>query len=409
MARTLTDYPPYGSRSDAALDAYRRGLLALRGAGDACREFARAADADPHFAEAQLRQAICIVDSGDLGRPREPFHKAAALRDTLVERDRVLLDAFEPILERNPSDAHAAAESLGAAAARFPEDAEIAYQRAVVVNMTSSADAAPLYRRAIDLDPGFARAWLGLGSMAYFEGRFDEGDRDLDRCLAAAPDASICLLFRAEMLAVRGACTDLEATARRMMILRADAFQGRQLLASSLVSQGRPVAAIRELLEQGERLADGGSLDPRSTIPWSIVQGEVDVLDGDFGSALARLQAFEPIVRGLPDEDSHAWLAASEILVFTELGRDADARRVAADFLARYQGWEPTPGADLFAISRDVRVLIASVLRRAGTLAKRDFDALRDDEVERWSERARRREDAGFAWLMAYAAPAQTS
>ncbi len=176
--KALTDFPPYGSKNEEALEAYRRGREYLRAARPgACDLIDRATALDPAHAEAHVRGAPWRVDTSDVSLARPHFREARLRRAALAPRDIALLDAFEPVIERNPADRHEAAERMKGAASRFPDDAEILYYAGFALDSDAPAAAPALYERAVALDAGFARALFRLADANFALGRAEEGKR----------------------------------------------------------------------------------------------------------------------------------------------------------------------------------------------------------------------------------------
>src|SRR5262249_20893741 len=91
------------------------------------------------------------------------------------------------------------------------------------------------------------------------------------------------------------------------------------------------------------------------------------------------------------------WLLAQ---VFLETGRLADAARVAADFLARSEAWEPASDADDFALMADPTPLLLATLSAAGRITRRELAERRARWLTRWPTQI---EDlAPYLWAHAY-------
>ena len=110
------------------------------------------------------------------------------------------------------------------------------------------------------------------------------------------------------------------------------------------------------------------------------MESEADLLEGNIDAAFGRFHTFEMVVAPLADEGSHSNIATNEVILLAEMGRDAEARAVARDFLARHDAWELDP-SDVRAVTADYTVALASYLRRGGVLSKRDADAVRETEM----------------------------
>jgi serine/threonine-protein kinase len=403
--KAITDFPPYGSTNPAALEAYRRGLRAQRTMiGDPCAPFLEAIGLDPAFAEAHLRAALCVGSFfGTPAEGRASFREASLRRDLLNERDRALLEAWEPTLARQPADQVATRARTRALSDRFPNDAELAMYAALAHMEVDLEGAMPLSRRELELDPESVHALFVLGESEDYIGNPSIGRGLIDRCLERSPGAVACLMHRIDEDTLRGACAELESDARRAIAAAPDLTFPRLALARARVDLGRPPEAARAIVDQV--YADAGAADAEA----ELRRVKLDLVAGDFERALARLGTLAAHVEHATSERTHAELAALHVGIYRELGRDADAVRVARDFLARRDAWEADPRADDWAIESDLTAPMLGVLRRAGAMSPEGANAARDARVRLWRERrALSPVMVRFVWLSHYAAPARS-
>ncbi len=167
------------------------------------------------------------------------------------------------------------------------------------------------------------------------------------------------------------------------------------------------MTAAREVIDQGLRQTQDAGNAAEALLDALPLQAAADLLEGDLDAAFRRFRALEPIVASMTDQDAHALVSSNEVVLLQEMGRDAEARVTARDFLARHDAWEPSSDAVTSVVDDDL-VAIASYLRRARILSKSEIDAVRTAEIERWLKRARTSEERGLVWVMAYAAPSAT-
>ncbi|MEM7470245.1 MAG: tetratricopeptide repeat protein [Pseudomonadota bacterium] len=96
------------TQSDAARDAYVTGvdhiLAATYGAADA---FAKALEAAPDFAMAEVGLARAKMYDGDIAGAKAAIGRAAALKPNLSDRERAHIDIFDDLLSGNPVGARA--------------------------------------------------------------------------------------------------------------------------------------------------------------------------------------------------------------------------------------------------------------------------------------------------------------
>lgn len=386
-------------------EAQQRYAAALRGwhenVGGACKAFGEAIQLDPNFATAHLRLAMCHYT--EPARGRESFQKATELRERLSERDQVLLNAYEPIFQRLPADFQEARRRIQRAEERFPSDAEVAFLRSGIEAHFDFSAAMAALDRALELDPGFSRAWRLRGEILAYLGSFDEAFRSLERCLEVSPAATSCLNTRIQVYQERGACAEAEADARRWLTVEPnpDAYQ---YLANALSVRGRRLPSIEEALKQKRaRLRD--EAERQKEEGWDEVR--LALLKGDFTAALEGTRKLQLAVAGNPQENEHAALAAMQVSIFREIGQEAEAARVAESFLARRDAWEPDPRGEDWAISRDVTARLLAPMRRAGVISREEAERRLAERLTWWNAKVAPHL-RNYLWLHFYAAAVAT-
>jgi adenylate cyclase len=219
--------------------------------------FARAAEIDPHYADAFAGVANCDSYLLSMGDPDASFH------DILLNSARAL------DLDPDLAEAHAARGLAFYTAGRHAE-ANDALERAVRLGSTSfeahfftarncraqgrHAEAVLLFERAAELQPGDFRA-LGLAASAYRSlGRRDDTLSAARRCLervqaevAVHPDNAGALAFGAAMLAELGDRERADAWAGRVAALGPVDSITAYNLACAYVGLGRFDLALRGL------------------------------------------------------------------------------------------------------------------------------------------------------------------
>ncbi|MFT3768653.1 MAG: hypothetical protein QM820_24670 [Minicystis sp.] len=402
-ATPVTDLPDPKSPSPDAVAAYRAGLAEVRfgGSRDA---FERATVLDPSLAAAHLMYALDAIEGEFTDVARSHLRKAAEHRASLTERDQLLLDAVEPVLLRQPASWTESSKRLAAAVERFPNDAQLWYERGFVALSAEGLDASTRYlERAVALDPKYAQAMGQEAENLAYLGRLPEARRVLDRCIAIAPTFTTCSIELGRVLEQQGACDEEESMARQLVAASPAQSVAQGLLASALAARGRPEAAVREALRlkwaalpEGERQR----AEREDTLSLSL-------LSGDFVTAEQIARTLEVAAEPSRHESDHGRVARRLSYIFAETGRAPDAGRVAEAYLGRHDAWEPDPRSEDFALAGDATPTLLAAALRAGKLQRPDFATKRAEWVRGW-ERKVTRDFKSYVWAHGYAATVET-
>jgi eukaryotic-like serine/threonine-protein kinase len=300
-------------------------------------QFRRAAELDPKLAAARV-QAMAWTDINDDARTL--FREASLERASLTERDRGLLDAIEARVLRIPPDNVEYSRRLKTLAAKYPGDAQL---HALAGPILRASEAVGFLKRAIELDPDYKTAYAWLANRYLELGEFERSADIAEQCLRRGPSHN-CLAAKADILMIEGRCDELEAVAKNMIAMNPGFSGGRQTLAIALSSTGRPVQAVRALMEaapKGEGEAYGKWFDPSRFINLAF-------LEGDFELVLRLVAEFEASIAQDRSRGLHRIAAMFRILALTEAGRPGEAAAVAASFMEKRDAWVvQDPGEDL--------------------------------------------------------------
>jgi serine/threonine-protein kinase len=389
-----------------ALAAYKAGLQAFRDASfePARQSFARAAQIDPALGSAHLRLAVMASLMTNETEAREEFQRAVQYRAGLPARDAALLDALEPYLQREPSDLGESEKRLRDAVARYPSDAEIRlYLGTVQFDRGNAREASATFDEALALDPQFAEAWSYRGATSAFLGDFDAALVALDRCLGMSLGATDCLWYRVLIHEDQGKCAQLEADARTWIAKSPGDATGYHMLAKALLAMGRDEGTVRVALDQKWARLTGEQRRRNELVDLS----RLDVLHGDFTSALLRSAELEKRLSAEPMAGIHARLAADRVALDGEIGREADAAHLADDFMKRRDAWVPPTRVDDIAISTDRAPVMLAAQHAAGLLTPSAFEERRAEWLRSWEAKTSPTY-RGFLWIYGYAEPART-
>ena len=244
-----------GEAVTASLDAYRHYVLGLEHArvrfdsAQALVEFRRALAIDPHFALPQLEIALLASWHEAPGEdPDARIAAAAAEAGRLPDKERRTILAFRSLLQ---GDLPAAARQGRELVADYPADKEVLYVAGEALWHGAApggpAEAAELFRRALDLDPSFLVAAIHLFEWTARFGPPDEALTRARRAVLVNPGPnSEAMLARA--LAIAGDMASAVAAARRAASIgEGTHFESSYTLAEVLAQAGRWSEAEREL------------------------------------------------------------------------------------------------------------------------------------------------------------------
>ncbi|WP_394824560.1 protein kinase domain-containing protein [Pendulispora albinea] len=338
----VTDVPlSPACRADAAA-SYREGLQAMREATweRAHRAFERAVERDPGCPEVAVRLTMTAEWYWPIIRQREHLRRALGLRGAMRERERILLDMMTALVASDVPDRAAAARVVNEGLPRFPNDAEMNYV-AAAANLANASDSAEAVRsltlaqRATELDPLYADAWQMQGRILALLGRTGDLLSALDRCIQVAPGAGDCLRDRIVVLRQRGQCREAVAEARRWIARDPTTALAYRHLAASLAAEGAPRDTILEALS----LRWNQHAPEERAVASLHDRVKLAVWTGDFAEALRLIDQLEQSVAGATNSEPHVRAALMRVETLTELGRGAEAARIAERVLQQRDVW----------------------------------------------------------------------
>jgi serine/threonine-protein kinase len=405
----LSDVPLPPSTPAEAVQAYESGVRKMRD-GDihgADSAFAMAARLDPGLAQAHLRCAL-LRFAHDADDARKHLARAVEGRDTLGERDRLLLRAAQAWMQNQPADAPAYARLVAEAQARYPADPGLAFFAADAFEESGDhAGAIAVLDRALGADPSFSGAYYCKATSLAQAGKSQEALATIRECLAHAPNSTACLWEQNEIDLVEGNCQRLEQTSQQLRARDPSdqiSFYHGALAAYAL---GESLDTVRELLRQelAHRRQDERPSARAATEVyrhWSL-----DVLSGDLAASIRDAADLESIAAPDGDQRLHARAALWRALASTEMGRPDTAARDAQTFLRTKNAWVAEPRADDFALGQDPVPRLLRAAHDGQALSSDQFERRRQEWADVWMGKTGP-DYRGFVWLYAYAALSQT-
>jgi serine/threonine-protein kinase len=401
----ITDLPPPRRCNAEALDAYRGALQAIRDGvwEQADIKLERAVELDPGCAEAHLRLALTTWSSSQgPTRARDIYRRALELRADLSPRDQGLLQALEPMFRGTPPDVRSTIQRLESLSEQYPGDAELALlpsDYAGDKDLTTDRT-----RRALVLDPHYSDAWQRLGRLLALAGRVDEAVATFEQCLKNAPNSVDCPAELAALQRRAGRCDALAGTARLLIARNPGSSRGYKTLAAALAAEDKPRKAVYDaLVQRWARLSE-----PVRRREQLLEQARLDILNGDFGGAEAKVLELTHLVEADPDLEPHVVPALLLAYLMLETGREAKAGEIAGDVLARKSAWEANRSFLRFNLrTHDFELRMLQVERIAGVLPESEWTAAR----ARWMDSARSANIMASEdiWVAAMAMPVMSS
>ena len=371
---SMTSLPPPADCSPAALVEYRAGMQSLHEGvwEQAHASFERAAAVDPSCAEAHLRLAMTGSFHYPLARAREVYRRAVQLRGKLPERDRLLLDALEAIVRRDPPDHQEYGARLRLLAAQFPGDAELI--------CLASFDTDNLeyklrgLRRAIELDPQYSDAWQGLGHALDDMGKTEEAAAAFDDCLRAAPNSVDCVRGRIGVLQRTGHCDAMAADARLWIARDPTTATPYLSLAGALAATGKSTEMVEEVLRQRAlKLPEA----ERASAQLSEL-ALLDALRGNFDRATERGNELQKLVESDPNLAPHLRATLLLVEIMLETNQSTQAVALASDFQKRKGAWSVSATeVDTQTEASYLELLLLVAKRGAGLLKDGEWQAAR--------------------------------
>ena len=364
-ARAPATTTPSGAATSGPSTLLEQALHARRRGGTNVRSLLREAlEKNPDDALARLHLLLAFVEWP--GNGRETYTALVPYREALAPEDAATLRAIEPLFLDDPPDRSTALDRLQALLAERPRDVQLLFARARIRLHTDPRQALGDFTELLNVDPEFLGA-VGLrAELMVLSGRRDEGRRELERCIEAAPENTNCLRQRVRLDRDAGRCDDVTRGARRWLTLDPTSSSAKWMLAEGLAPSEGYSAAVDDLAQQF------GDLVPVVARPGFAAQMKARVAAGrgDFDEALRLLEASATQRTSVEVDWPHELAARFAVRLLDEIDRRDDAADVAATYLSRRSLWGAPDRSDDLAIAHDPTGLLLATLAANGELTE---------------------------------------
>ena len=203
---------------------------------------------------------------------------------------------------------------------------------------------------------------------------------------------------------IHGDCAAKEKDARTIATVNPSSANGYLILAETLLSVGRPVEAVRELIKQGEASITDEGERLRTKLRYEI---SLDLWTGDFPRAERHARDLERAAEPILAEEDHAFAARRLIDIYSETGRIKEAGQIAVAYLDKREAWSAFPMVEDWAVSADPTPVLLEAELRAAIITPAAFEAARSAWITDWKAKASPFYTR-YLWEHGFAATAQT-
>jgi tetratricopeptide (TPR) repeat protein len=354
----ITKLPVPKCKNAKVLELYAAALQDMHDANwDHAKERLReAVGIEPACAAAEMRLAMI----GDAPERQPAYQRAVEHRADLDLRDQMILDAINPVFDVKDRSAEAA-KAL-AAAHTFPGDAEL-WGTACSTEGDAKA-AAPLCRRALDLDPDYADVWQTLATKEAGLGQPSEQMKALDRCIEVSSTSVDCRRERSDLRWKLGECDGSLGDLKAAIDMNPRSVDLRSAWIQRLDSRDKPY----ELILEAEKKK------------WELLERDRDIteLNDRFDLAITkgryaetrrlRTELGKRLDRGDVPPELAAKIMRREIEYLLQIGRTAEAADAAERYLRRLEAWSELQLVQLQSVEA------WTALWKAGRMSKAERD-----------------------------------
>jgi tetratricopeptide (TPR) repeat protein len=266
---------------------------------------------------------------------REDVQTARTLRGSLSAHDCQLLDAMEP-LTFVPSDLGETQRRFEDAAKKDPGNADLLFWLGFQLHGTTHGGRAmEAFDGALARDPAFAMAWCMKGREKVLVDDIRGAIDAYGKCLEISPTGTSCLEDLSRLQAGEGKCEEMVATVRRLVSAAPDVASSYGTLGQALFGSGESMDAVRAAFQQKW---DRTSPAQRDTVKLRD-EATLAVLLGRFDEGDRLIRALADATSSAPDDLTHFRGIFWRVAIYQELGKDAEVRSLASDYLRQRPAW----------------------------------------------------------------------
>jgi eukaryotic-like serine/threonine-protein kinase len=385
-AVTIMNWPRATSCLGNSTSYYRQGCKSLHDGNweQAYRLFEKAEKEDPTCPEVRLRLSIIGQAFLPPVKSKQLYEKALHLRNRLRERDRQLLDAFEPILEKIPADRVAFSEALARLTEKYPNDSELAFLAAYHCQDKPPEIRQKWAKRAVTLDPAYSDAWEVLGIVWAEMGDSKESLQAFNQCLQLAPQSVDCLNKRIFHNSQSGKCDQVFNDANSWVKMHPQTALGYHFLIDSMIGLGKPNSEVDPIFKaywnnlEGEDSKEKPLNDRALQAYW---QNEIP-------GVLVHLDQLKVQSNINPNLEAHLWPAWLEAEILWEQGKATQAGEVAFAFLNKRRAWVRNTSHDFeWFLMSDFELRLVALAHQSGLLSEKALQT----EIKAWQEREQKK------------------
>lgn len=183
------------------------------------------------------------------------------------------------------------------------------YQKGVILSQRGRcSEAVDEFRKALDIDPGMADAYLELGRCYRSLQQYDEALEALETARRMSSDLTLPALFQiANVYVDTGGLSLAEQTALSALQVRPDSADFMLFLGKLEWKQDKPDEAV-------EWLKKAAAADPTKAEPW-LMLAEIHMRKADYASAEENLKK---VINDVDPENTSAKLALAKVFRFTD-------------------------------------------------------------------------------------------